>query len=177
VRHRLPDEDAQDREVLTGVEHAGRNALSEMRQLLGAMRQDGESLELTPQPGLDGVDALLDEVRRAGLPVELHVEGEAVPLPRAIDLSAYRIVQEGLTNALKHAHAGHVDVTIRYDTRELGLEVRDDGVGASTGDGLGHGLVGIRERVKIFGGEMSASPANGRGFVLSTRLPLGGRLP
>jgi signal transduction histidine kinase len=138
------------------------------------MREDGEEAELEPQPGLDRVDSLLDEVRRAGLPVELHVEGERFSLPRAIDLSAYRIVQEGLTNALKHSHANHADVTVHYGEADLRIEVRDDGVGVSPSDGLGHGLVGIRERVKIFGGEMSASSANGGGFVLSARLPVAG---
>jgi signal transduction histidine kinase len=174
IRHRLPEGDVQDRDALHGVEQAGRNALAEMRRLLGAMREDGEELELAPQPGLDKVDSLLEEVRRAGLPVELHVEGERCSLPRAIDLSAYRIVQEGLTNALKHAHATHADVTVRYGAADVRIEVRDDGAGASAGDGLGHGLVGIRERVKIFGGEMSASSANGGGFVLSARLPVAG---
>jgi signal transduction histidine kinase len=139
------------------------------------MRQEGDDLELAPQPGLDTVDALLEEVRRAGLPVQLHVEGESLPLPRAIDLSAYRIVQEGLTNALKHAHARQADVTLGYGSEELLIEVRDDGAGGSAGDGLG--LVGIRERVKIYGGEMSASTANGGGFVLRTRLPLAGYQP
>jgi signal transduction histidine kinase len=177
VRHRLPEADAEDRDALKGVEQTGRMALAEMRRLLGAMRRDGEELELAPQPGLDSVDSLLEEIRRAGLPVELHVEGEPFPLPRAIDLSAYRIVQEGLTNVLKHAHAGQADVTVRYGPADLQIEVRDDGQGPAASDGLGHGLVGIRERVKIYGGEMSASPANGRGFVLSTRLPLAGHQP
>lgn len=177
VRHRLPDTLEEDRDALRGVEQAGRTALAEMRRLLGAMRQDGEGLELAPQPGLDGLDALLDEVGRAGLPVRLHVDGEPLPLPRALDLSAYRIVQEGLTNALKHAHASHADVTVRYEPYELRIEVRDDGEGSSTSDGLGHGLVGIRERVKIYGGEMSAGTATGGGFILSTRLPLSGERP
>jgi signal transduction histidine kinase len=172
VRHKLPDVVAQERDALEGVEKAGRTALAEMRRLLAAMRTDGDEAELTPQPGLDGLDSLAEEVGRAGLPVRLHVDGDPFPLPRAIDLSAYRIVQEGLTNALKHARASAADVTVRYRPDELQLEVRDDGVGAATSDGLGHGLVGIRERVKIYGGEMSAGTANGRGFVLSTRLPL-----
>jgi signal transduction histidine kinase len=86
-------------------------------------------------------------------------------------------VQEGLTNALKHAHASHADVTVRYEPYELRIEVRDDGEGSSTSDGLGHGLVGIRERVKIYGGEMSAGTATGGGFILSTRLPLSGERP
>jgi signal transduction histidine kinase len=173
VRHRLPEHDAEDREALKGVEHAGRTALAEMRRLLGAMRRDGDGVKLGPQPGLDDLGALLEEVGRAGLPVQLHVEGERYPLPRAVDLSAYRIVQEGLTNALKHARATRADVTVRYGLGDLELEVRDDGVGPAPSDGLGHGLVGIRERVSIYGGELSAGPANARGFLLKTRLPVG----
>ena len=107
----------------------------------------------------------------------MHVDGDPFPLPRAIDLSAYRIVQEGLTNALKHARASRADVTVRYRLDELQLEVRDNGEGSSTTDGLGHGLVGIRERVKIYGGEMTAGTTNGGGFTLSTRLPLSDQRP
>jgi signal transduction histidine kinase len=173
VRHRLPDSLAEDRDALKGVERAGRTALGEMRRLLAAMRRDGDDVEFRPQPGLDGLDSLLEEVGRAGLPVELHVDGEPVPLPRGVDLSAYRIVQEGLTNALKHARASTADVTVRYGHQELQIEVRDDGVGSATTDGLGHGLVGVRERVKIYGGEMNAGASTEGGFVLSTRLPLG----
>ncbi len=171
VRHKLPQAFEEDRDALTGVEQTGRTALAEMRRLLGALRHDDDEPELAPQPGLDNLDSLLDEVGRAGLPVRLHVDGERFPLPRAIDLSAYRIVQEGLTNALKHARASHADVTVRYEPDELQIEVIDDGEGDSTGDGLGHGLVGIRERVKIYGGEMTAGTATGGGFVLRTRLP------
>lgn len=174
VRHRLPHELADDREALQDVERTGRAALTEMRRLLGAMRGDREDLELTPQPGLGSLDPLLDEIRRAGLAVELHVEGNPVSLPHAIDLSAYRIVQEGLTNALKHANASHADVLVRYRDDELQIDVHDDGHGPSTSDGLGHGLVGIRERVKLYGGQMSAGAANDSGFILSTRLPLVG---
>ncbi|MGH3084010.1 MAG: sensor histidine kinase [Gaiellaceae bacterium] len=172
VRHKLPDSLAGDRDALTGVERAGRTALADMRRLLAAMRVDGDEAELGPQPGLNGLDSLREEIGRAGLPVELHVDGEPFPLPPGIDLSAYRIVQEGLTNALKHSRATKADVTVRYRPGEVQLEVRDDGVGSSTTDGLGHGLVGIRERVKIFGGEMTAGTANGGGFILNTRLPL-----
>jgi signal transduction histidine kinase len=172
VRHKLPRALDEDRDALARVEQAGRTALVEMRRLLGAMRREGDSLELAPQPGLDGLDSLLADVGSAGLPVELHVEGDPFPLPRAIDLSAYRIVQEGLTNSLKHAHAGRADVTVRYHTDQLELEVADDGAGAGTTDGLGHGLVGIRERVKIYGGEMNAGTQPGGGFVLSARLPV-----
>jgi signal transduction histidine kinase len=172
VRHKLPDSLAEDSDALKGVERAGRTALVEMRRLLGAMRRGDDAAELVPQPGLDGLESLREEIARAGLPVELHVDGEPVPLPRGIDLSVYRIVQEGLTNALKHARATRADVIVRYRPDELQLEVRDDGIGSSTSDGRGHGLVGIRERVKIYGGEMAAGAANEGGFVLSTRLPL-----
>src|SRR5512134_1385848 len=174
VRHKLPDELAEDRDALRGVEQTGRTALAEMRRLLAAMRRDGDDVDLAPQPGLDRLETLADEVGRAGLPVRLHVEGEPVPLPRPVDLSAYRIVQEGLTNALKHARAAHADVTVRYRPDEVQIEVRDDGSGTATSDGLGDGLVGIRERVKIYGGEMTTGTAPEGGFVLSTRLPLAG---
>ena len=100
VRHKLPDSLSEDRDALRGVELAGRTALTEMRRLLAAIRREGEDVEFTPQPGLDSLDSLLEEVGRAGLPVELHVDGEPFPLPRGIDLSAYRIVQEGLTTLL-----------------------------------------------------------------------------
>ena len=172
VRHKLPDDLAEDREALKGVEQAGRSALTEMRRLLGAMGRNGEGTELTPQPGLDSVDALLDEVRRAGLPVGLQLDGDRFPVPRGVDLSAYRIIQEGLTNVLKHAHASHALVTVRYGSSDLQIEIRDDGRGAATTDGLGHGLVGMRERVKIYGGEMTTGTAAGGGFVLTTRFPL-----
>jgi len=177
VRHKLPDELADDRDALRSVERAGRTALAEMRRLLGAMRDEREEVSFVPQPGLDGLDSLLEEVTRAGLPVELHVDGEPFPLPRGVDLSAYRIVQEGLTNVLKHARASTANVTVRYALDELEIEVRDNGVGSATTDGLGHGLVGVRERVKIYGGEMRAGTANGGGFVLTTRLPLSGDRP
>jgi signal transduction histidine kinase len=172
VRHKLPQDREEDRDALGRVEQAGRTALTEMRRLLGAMRSDGDGVELGPQPGLDALDSLVDDVSRAGLPVRLHLDGERLPLPRAIDLSAYRIVQEGLTNALKHARASHAEVTVRYRPDELELEVADDGKGPATTNGHGHGLIGIRERVNIYGGEMSAGAAAAGGFVLSARLPV-----
>jgi signal transduction histidine kinase len=174
VRHRLPQSLTEDKEALTEVEKAGRSALAEMRRLLGAMH-DGGDVELAPQPGLDNLDALAERVSRAGLPVHLQVEGDVVQLPRAVELSAYRIVQEGLTNSLKHAKASRADVTVRYGAEDLELEVRDDGVGTSSSDGLGHGLVGIQERVKIYGGEMLVGAGSKGGFVLTARLPLEGQ--
>ncbi|HEX6326941.1 MAG TPA: sensor histidine kinase [Jiangellaceae bacterium] len=177
VRHKLPQEQAEDKDALRDVEQAGRTALAEMRRLLGALRDDRSAVDLAPQPGVDSLGILVGEVRRAGLPVRLHIEGTRFPLPPAIDLSVYRIVQEGLTNALKHAGAGQADVTVHYEADGLRLEVRDDGVGVATNDGLGHGLVGIRERVKIYGGEMTAGAAPEGGFMLTARLPLEGRRP
>jgi signal transduction histidine kinase len=172
VRHKLPELPDEDKAALEDVERAGRTALAEMRRLLGAMRDRGDEAELEPQPGLENLNALVARVRSAGLPVRLDVEGEPVPLPRALDLSAYRIVQEGLTNVLKHAEASHAEVVVRHRPDALELEVRDDGHGPVKGDGLGHGLVGIRERVKLYGGELTAGPANGGGFVLSASLRL-----
>jgi len=172
VRHKLPEELCDEADALRSVERTGRTALAEMRRLLGAMRRDDDDLELGPQPGLANLDALVDQVGRAGLPVVLNVEGERVVLPPAVDLSAFRIVQEGLTNALKHARATRADVTLAYTPGEVRIEVRDDGVAHARSDGLGHGLVGVRERVKIFGGDMSAGPGESGGFVLSANLPI-----
>ena len=172
VRHRLPQTDTENRQALGRVEQAGRTALAEMRRLLGAMRSNADGVALGPQPGLDNLDALLADLRGAGLPVQLQLEGDPLPLPRAIDLSAYRIVQEALTNTLKHAHASQADVTVRYAPHHVELEVRDDGEGAMSNGGAGHGLVGIRERVKIYGGQMTAGPATDGGFLLTARLPV-----
>jgi signal transduction histidine kinase len=172
VRRKLPDTAADDREALTDVEQAGRTALAEMRRLLGAMRRDGDEVELEPQPGLDRLESLLAEVRRTGLRVELRVEGEPYVLAPATDLSAYRIVQEGLTNVLKHAQASQAKVELHYDPRQLRIDVQDDGTGNGATDGLGHGLVGVGERVKIYGGEMSAARVPGGGFLLSASLPV-----
>jgi signal transduction histidine kinase len=171
VRHKLPAGLDEDRDALQAVEGAGRAALTEMRRLLDAMRGDGEDVALAPQPGLDRLDDLVAEVGRAGLPVQLHVDGDPAPLPPGIDISAYRIIQEGLTNALKHAHASQAEVAIHYAPGELRIEVCDDGVGAAASDGQGYGLVGIRERVKLYGGEMTTGTSGDRGFGLRTRLP------
>ncbi len=172
VRHRMPASSAEDRDALRNVESAGRTALSEMRRLLDAMRRDGDELELVPHPGLHNLATLIDEVRAAGLDVRLEVGGDPVDLSPALDLSAYRIVQEGLTNTLKHGNARRADVRVRYDPGRLTIEVRDDGRGPGPSDGLGHGLVGIGERVKIYGGDMSAGAGETGGFVLRARLPL-----
>jgi signal transduction histidine kinase len=174
VRHELPATLSEDREALKGVEQVGRDALAEMRHLLDAMREDGERAELGPQPGLDRLDALLREVGRAGLPVRLHVGSDPLDLPRGIDISAYRIVQEGLTNVLKHAHATQAEVALDYAPDQLRIEVSDNGHGAASSDSRGHGLIGIHERVKLYGGEMTTAITNGGGFSLTACLPLAG---
>jgi signal transduction histidine kinase len=171
VRHQLPDVMTESRDALKGVEQAGRGALAEMRHLLDAMRDAGEPAELGPQPGLDRLDALLQDVDRAGLPVCLHVQGTPLQLPAGIDISAYRIIQEGLTNALKHAQATRADVTLHYARNQLEIQVCDNGRGAAPGGGHGHGLIGIRERVKLYDGEMLTCTSNG-GFSLRAQLPL-----
>ena len=146
-----------------------------MRRLLGAMRNDGDEVELGPQPGLDALDSLVADVDRAGLPVRLHVDGDPLPLPRAIDLSAYRIVQEGLTNALKYAGRAPTEVHVRWAEGALELEVLDRGPGPARermGGETGHGLVGMRERVKLYGGELQAGRRRGGGFRIRAKLPL-----
>jgi signal transduction histidine kinase len=172
VRHTLPAELAHEQEALKAAEDAGRTALTEMRGLLGAMREAGEEAERAPSPGLGDLGPLVEDVRRTGLTVNVHVEGEPVRLPAALDLSAYRVVQEGLTNVLKHAQAHRAEVVVRYRPDTLELEVRDDGRGPGPRGEGGHGLVGLRERVKIYAGSMDAGPAADRGFVLRTRFPL-----
>ena len=159
-------------EPIRAVQETGRQALAEMARLLGILRRDAEELGLAPQPGLDDLETLIEQTRRAGLPVELHVEGAPRPVPLGADLSAYRIVQEALTNARKHAGEAHATVTVRYDAEALELEIADDGTGAGGGDGGGHGLVGMRERVALFGGQLQAGPRAAGGFRVHARLPL-----
>lgn len=173
-RHALPDDQASTREVLTSIEQAGRQALTEARRLLGMLRRNGEHEELAPQPTIAHVDALVEQVRRAGLAVELTVAGEQVSLPAGVDLCAYRIVQEGLTNALKHAGPAHAEVRLRYSPRGLDIEIRDDGNGLvkPNREGAGHGLIGMRERVALYGGKLHAGPREGGGYEICAHLPL-----
>ena len=172
VRHKLPEAHEEHKNALREVEQTGRTALMDMRHLLDAMREDGGGAELAPQPGLDRLDGLLAEIGRAGLPVRLRISGDRFPLPGGADVSAYRIVQEGLTNALKHANATEAEVSLHYTPNELTIEVRDNGQGAIRSNGHGHGLIGIRERVRLYDGEMTTGTPAGGGFLLSTRLPL-----
>jgi signal transduction histidine kinase len=170
----LPEEATSTREVLQSIEETGRQALVEMRRLVEMLRKDDEELALAPQPSLAHLELLVEQVREAGLPVELSVEGEPRALPPGVDLSAYRIVQEALTNALKHAGPARARVTIRYAANQLELEVGDDGAGTTGGaDGGGHGLVGMRERVAVFGGVLEADRRLEGGYRLRATLPLG----
>jgi signal transduction histidine kinase len=158
-------------ETLEAIERTGRQALAEMRRLLGMLRVGGEPPAHAPQPTLGELDELVAQVREAGLPVELHVEGEPTALPLGVAVSAYRIVQEALTNVLKHAGPARASVVVRYAGRELELEIADDGRGSAS-VGAGHGLVGMRERVALYGGDFDAGASNGGGFVVRARLPL-----
>jgi signal transduction histidine kinase len=161
------------REALRAIESTGRATLAELRRLLGAVRGEDEA-EYAPQPGLDRVDELVEQVRATGLHVAVSVEGKPRPLPAALDLSAYRIVQEALTNTVKHAHATRADVALRFGDSTLDVEVRDDGRGAAaeSSDGTGHGLIGMRERVSVFGGSLETGPVPGGGFAVAARFPL-----
>jgi signal transduction histidine kinase len=160
------------RDVLETIEHVGRASLEEMRRLVGMLRSD-EGDPLAPQPGLADLPGLVAQVRDAGLPAELELQGEQRALPAGIELSAYRIVQEALTNALKHAGAARAVVRVRYGTDSLELEVVDDGAGAAAPvAGGGHGLVGMRERVALYGGRFEADRRPGGGFAVRVELPV-----
>jgi signal transduction histidine kinase len=172
VRRLLRPEQEKEREALLVVEQTGREALAEMRRMVGVLRRPEEAPALAPQPSLEHLDKLIEQARESGLPVELRVEGEPVPLPAGVDLTAYRLVQEGLTNALKHAQAERAQVVVRYGAGDIELTVSDDGRGAGSGDGGGHGLVGMRERVAVYGGELEAGPRPEGGFRLRAKLPV-----
>jgi signal transduction histidine kinase len=164
--------------ALAAIEVTSRGALEELRRLLGVLRQDSEvQASLMPVPGLANLDSLLAEVGKAGLAVRVRVEGTPLQLPAGVDLSAYRIVQEALTNVVKHAGPAHAEVTIGYRDQEVTVEVTDDGRGAvppaSDGRvGTGHGLIGMRERVAAFSGDLQVGPRPGGGFRVAARLPL-----
>jgi signal transduction histidine kinase len=171
-RKALVDRPEEARGAFDEIERTSSQALAEMRRLLGMLRAEDEQIALAPQPSLAHLEALVANVREAGLPVELRVEGEPVELPPGVDLSAYRIVQEALTNALKHAGPAQARVLVRYDAGGVEVEVADDGTGSANGAGGGHGLVGMQERVAVYGGELESGPRPGGGFAVRARLPL-----
>jgi signal transduction histidine kinase len=168
VATRMPE---QARTSLQTIEDTGREALTEMRRLLGVLRRGDESMELAPQPSLGQVRLLVDRARAAGLQVELRIEGEARHLSAGVDLAAYRVVQEALTDALARAGARNVTVSVRYGERNVRLEVSDDGSAFREGGDTGE-LSGMRERVALYGGDLEVGPAAGEGYAVRARLPL-----
>ena len=170
----------QAKAALATIASTGRQALEEMRRLLGLLRSADTAGEYVPQPGVEQLPELLEQVRNAGLPVAFSVEGEPRELPRGVELTAYRIVQEALTNARKHGGPlTTASVRIRFDDRGIGVLIEDDGRGASAAlardggeDGFGHGLIGMRERVGMVGGTLDAGPRPDGGFRIDARLPL-----
>jgi signal transduction histidine kinase len=174
VRRLLHPEQTREREALETVEETGRQALADMRRMLGVLRDANEETALlTPQPGIGSLGSLIQQVREAGLTVDYRVQGEPTPLPAGVDLSAYRIVQEALTNALKHARHARAEVKVRYGD-VLELEITNDGRfdANGAGDSGGHGLVGMRERVALFGGTIEAGPRPSGGYAVRARLPV-----
>lgn len=175
VRRRVQQYSPEDAKQLEGIEQTARQAMGEMRRLLGVLVPNHDSLALTPQPGLGDLTALLEQMREAGLEVSYRVEGEQRPLPTGLDLVAYRVVQEGLVNVLKHASGGSAEVVTSYGDGELALSVTNTGNRrpAPAADPGGHGLIGMRERVHLYGGSVSAGAEPGGGFAVRVRLPLG----
>ena len=170
VRRMLKNEQEQEREALLAVERVGREALSEMRRLVGMLRYSAP--EFAPQPTLADLDALVAHAQDSGLHVDVTVEGVPANLPASVDLTAYRIVQEGLTNVIRHAHASHAKVAVCYRANGLDIEISDDGRGINGGYLPGHGLLGMRERVDVFGGQLETGPGPEGGFRIHARLPV-----
>ena len=170
----LLDEDpSRAREPLVAVEETGHQALAEMRRLLGVLRGSDDGETLAPQPGMAQLDALVEQVRAAGLPVDVRVEGEVRPLAPGVDVAAYRVVQEALTNVLRHAGAARAQVAIRYGGDALELHVTNTGHAAGNGGGGGQGLIGMRQRVELYGGELEAGPRAEGGYAVRALLPTG----
>ncbi|HEX8648041.1 MAG TPA: histidine kinase [Thermoleophilaceae bacterium] len=170
IAPRMPE---QARTSLETIENTGREALTEMRRLLGVLRRDDEGAELAPQPSLGQVRLLAQRARAAGLPVELAIEGEVRELSPGVDLAAYRVVQEALTEALARAGARSARVLIRYGERDVRIEIADDGAGHARAAGDSAELLGMRERVALYGGELETGPGEEGGFRVRARLPLG----
>jgi signal transduction histidine kinase len=141
--------------------------------MVGVLRRPEEAPALAPQPSLEHLDRLIEQVREAGLGVQVRIEGTPAQLPPGVDLTAYRLIQEGLTNALKHAQASRASVLVRYGDGEVELVVSDNGRGDGDAQAGGHGLIGMRERASVYGGELEAGPRAEGGYALRARLPVG----
>jgi signal transduction histidine kinase len=172
ARKVLDDRPEAARESLLAVEATGHEAMAELRRLLGVLGEDGAEAPLAPQPGLENLDVLVSRIRDAGLPVELRIEGDAQPLPTGVNVAAYRVLQEALTNALKYAGGAPTEAVVRYTPDAIELEVVDEGVVTTPSDGVGRGLTGMRERVALFGGTIEAGKRPERGYAVRARLPL-----
>jgi signal transduction histidine kinase len=162
--------------ALESIETLGRDGLDGLRRLMSLLRTEPEAPDRTPQPALDRLPPLLDQVRRAGVPVELVIRGQPRPLPATVELNAYRIVQEALTNTLKHAGPTRATVTLDYEGEALRVEVTDEGSGPipKGRPSTGFGLLGMQQRAALMGGQLVAGPEQGRGFRVTVRLPLAG---
>jgi len=171
VRRRLTADQTREHESLVAVERTGREALAEMRRLVGLLHDDEANPSYAPQPGLQALDTLISGVRAAGLPVELHVEGTRHELPPGVDLAAYRVVQEALTNTLKYAGPARAWVQICWTPDELRIEVANNG--RSTESGTGYGQAGMRERVRVYGGRVESGPRPDGGYVVRAYVPIG----
>jgi signal transduction histidine kinase len=179
-RRTLAADRGQAERAFQTIESTGREALEELDRLLGILHTEEDETDLPPLPGLEQLHALAGRFEDAGLPVELSIEGEQIPLPRSLDQSAYRIIQEALTNALRHAGDTIAHVAVRYRSEQLELEVANDARDnrrPRPHPGGGRGLIGIRERVALFGGELEAGPKAGGGFVVRCRFPLTANRP
>ena len=172
VRRRLGPDHAAEAADLAAVEATAREALAEMRRLFGVLRAEGEEASLAPQPRLSELGRLVEKVGAGDLRVRLSVEGEPVDLPAGVDLAAYRIAQEGLTNAVRHSGASETSVLLRYQPTRLDIEVVDNGHGVRVNGSSGHGLVGIRERVALYGGTVDLGTSATGGVRLAASLPL-----
>jgi len=175
VERRMHNGDGSTAQTLASIESTGREALAELRRMLGVLRKDDHDAPLQPQPGLAELPDLVEQARSAGVPVNLVVDGQPVAVPPGLDIAAYRIVQESITNAAKHAAGAAVTATLRYGEGSLDIDVVNDGGAGSPTAPLprgGHGLVGMQERVALFGGSLEATPADGGGFRVLARLPL-----
>jgi signal transduction histidine kinase len=172
VRRLLLPEQGREREVLLSVEQTGRDAMSEMRRLVGLLKEEEAAADYSPQPGMRSLDTLIATVREAGLPVEVEFEGERQELPPGVDLTAFRVVQESLTNAIKHADPTRAWVRVRWAPEEVRIEVGNDGRSRPDGAHTGFGHAGMRERLGLYGGRLESGPGADGGYVVRAYLPV-----